>query len=266
MIRTIRSSLTSLRGCSREDSGEVIVQEWFHPGSQDMRLQLTEIRIEGLLRDTMLSEDLRTRLEAREWTELDTMRIMREVNTIDVMLVSSSNEDDIVSLAAQIPTQKIWARVLGGAGWGSQDVRENAGENAEGIVFTTRMDRFAPTARRFIDTYRVARRDDPSLVTMLSYDAASIIIHAVSMGAKTRVQVRNALANMHNWPGVTGPVTFGEDGANTDAYIRIIRGGVVQAVTNWQHLVIPRNWGYSVPPPNLDAGAEDTEEGAEPQE
>ena len=244
--------------------GEVAIIEWFHAGTADIRPQLSQIRREGLLRDTTLAEPIRRGLEARSWTELDTMRIMYAVNTLDVILVSSTDERDVVNIASQIPTQKIWARVLGGFVWGSQEVRNEAGENAEGVIFTTRYDRFSPPSSRFINAYRMAKREEPTIVAMLSYDATNAVIRAVAGGARTRSQVRTSIAATQNWPGASGVLSFGPDGSNQEAFVRTIRGGVVQEITNWAQLFTPRYWGYTAPAP-VPEGGEEIQDG-EPQQ
>ena len=249
-----------------QKGGEVAIQEWFHAGTVDIRPQLSQIRREGLLRDTTLSEQIRRNLEAREWTELDTMRIMYEVNTLDILVVSSSDDRDLVNIAAQIPTQKIWARVLGGFLWSDRDVRNQAGENAEGVIFTTRYDRFFPSSNRFINAYRMAKHDEPSIVAMMSYDATAMIIRAIAGGARTRTQVKDAVASTRNWPGASGVISFGSDGSNQEAFVRTIRGGVAQEILNWSQLFTPRYWGYAAPAPvpedgeQIDGEQEGTEE------
>jgi branched-chain amino acid transport system substrate-binding protein len=228
-----------------EKGGEVMVQEWFAPGSVDLRPQLRLIRREGLVRDTTIAEETRLALKEARWTELDTMQIMREVNTIDVLLVCSGDDRDLVNLAAQIPTQKIWARILGGTGWGSRNLRRKAGENAEGVVFATRNDIWAPATRRFVDAYRMDRHDEPSAINMLSYDATSLVIKTIVLGAKTRMQVRDGIAATANWHGASGIITLGADGGNTQAFVRTLRGGMIQRVPDWSKLMIPRYWGAS---------------------
>lgn len=239
----------------QEQGGEVFVQEWFFPNTSNMLPQLTRIRTAGLLRDTTLSEEIRRRLSLGQTTPLDTMRLMREVNTIDVLLVSSSDPRDIIYLAAQVPTQKIWARVVGGSLWGSQEVREQAGEYAEGIVFTTNFDLTAPTSQGFIDAYRIEKRTNPTLVSALAYDATTLVVRALSNGARTRVQVRDALAATRSFPGASGMITFSSDRCNGEAYVRTVRGGIVTPVASWDQLIMPRHWGVSVPAPILETPA-----------
>ncbi|HDS73910.1 MAG TPA: hypothetical protein ENN56_00065 [Firmicutes bacterium] len=191
-------------------------------------------------------------------TELDTMKIMREASTIDVLLVASNNTRDIVNIAAQIPTQKIWARILGGSAWGEQRVRQEAGEDAEGVIFATSFDPNGPESRRFVDTFRLARRENPSNITALAYDATSLVSEAITNGARTRGQIREYIATINGKHGVSGEISFDEAGANTDANLRLIRGGIVNTITDWSTLERPSTWGVSVPKygadtPNGDA-------------
>ena len=180
-------------------------------------------------------------------TELDTMKIMREARTIDVLLVASNNPRDVVNIAAQIPTQKIWARVLGGSIWGEQRVRQEAGEDAEGVIYATSFDPNGPESRRFVDAYRLARRENPSNIAALAYDASSLVSEAISKGARTRGQIRDYLAAVAGKQGATSGITFDESGANVEANLRLIRGGVVNIITDWTTLERPSTWGVSVP-------------------
>jgi branched-chain amino acid transport system substrate-binding protein len=238
--------------------GEVFIQEWFYPNTIDIRPQIAEIRLASLLSDTSISEDIRRRLALDLPTELDTMRLMREARTIDVLLVSSNNEHDAINIAAQIPTQKIWARILGGSIWGEQAVRQEAGEDVEGVVFATGFDPGAESSRHFIGAYRLDRREDPSNITALTYDATSLVVTAIASGARTRQQVRDYIAETSNWPGAGGMVTFDESGANIESNIRMIRGGLVTPVADWTTLEQPFSWGVSVPPPDLEEMGSDS--------
>lgn len=232
--------------------GEVFIQEWFFPNSADLRPQLSEIRLASLLSDTSISEDIRRRLALNLPTELDTMRLMREARTVDVLLVASNNPRDVINIAAQVPTQKIWARILGGPVWGEPRVRREAGEDAEGVIFTSGFDANAPESRAFVDSYRIARRENPSNITALAYDATSIVIDAITAGYRTRGQLRERIASTEGRPGASGTVTFSPDGANTESNIRLIRGGSIITPQAWDTLDVPSTWGVSVPAPEID--------------
>jgi branched-chain amino acid transport system substrate-binding protein len=206
----------------RNSRVKIIANETFAPGTTDLTRQLTRIR-RAALSLVPLPPDV------------DTVRSMPEVS-IDVMLVCSSRETDLISVAAQIPTQKIWTRIVGNASWGSPSVRLQAGEAAEGVVFATTYDFSYREAREFAQAYQMARGSESSIVTALSYDAASLALQAISTGARNRSQVREFLGNVQNWPGVTGMITFSPDGCNGEAMVRMIRGGRVQPVSDWQLL------------------------------
>lgn len=238
----------------RRRGGEVVAEQTFVPKTNDYRPQLSQIRTVGLLRDTTLAADIRARVLADrgEAEAPDTALVSLDVTTIDVLLISSGDEQDLISIAAQIPRRRIWARILGTFAWGSQEVRRQAGEDAEGVIFATNYDPTTEGTRRFLDAYRAARREYPTYVAALSYDAASLIIAAIRNGAQDRRQVRDALAATRDWRGASVPITFDADGSNRDMYIRIIRGGIAAPVADWSNLGRPSRWG-EVPSVPADA-------------
>jgi len=246
--------------------GEVFIQEWFFPNTTDFRPQLSEIRLASLMSDTAISEDIRRRLSLRIETELDTMSLMREARTIDVLLIASSSERDVINIAAQVPTQKIWARMLGGSVWGNQTVRQEAGEEAEGVIFATSFDPAAASARQFVDAFRLSRRENPSNVVALAYDATSLVIEAVATGARTRQQIRDRIAAVQGRPSAGGQITLDDDGANLEASVKLIRGDAVTSILDWSTLESPSTWGVSAPTPEFDEESLlDGEETAEDQ-
>ena len=207
----------------REKGLIVIAHEYFITGTTDLTRPLSAIRRAALQRTPPPAD-------------MDTVHFMPEINSIDAMLVCSSHETDLVAVAAQIPTQKIWTRVVGNATWGNSSVRQQAGEAAEGVLFATTFDQSYPEARNFAEAYRAERGNEPILATALGYDATSLVLQAISTGARTRPEVRRFLADVKEWPGVTGLITLAPDGCNRNAMVRMIRGGTIRPVGDWQIL------------------------------
>jgi len=207
----------------REKGLIVIAHEHFITGTTDLTRPLSAIRRAALQRTPPPAE-------------MDTVHFMPEINSIDAMLVCSSHEADLVAVAVQIPTQKIWTRVVGNATWGNSSVRQQAGEAAEGVLFATTFDQSYLESRNFTDAYRAERGNEPMLATALGYDATSLALQAISTGARTRTEVRRFLADVKEWPGVTALITMAPDGCNRNAMVRMIRGGTIRPVSDWQIL------------------------------
>lgn len=91
-------------------------------------------------------------------------------------------------------------------------------------VFTLGLGQVAPGSP-FVAAYSAAAGYPPSWRAGLAYDAAELLVAAVERAARdgrpTRASVRAALAQTKGYAGVSGRVSFGSDGANTDAAVAV---------------------------------------------
>ncbi|MBO8141507.1 MAG: ABC transporter substrate-binding protein [Firmicutes bacterium] len=105
----------------------------------------------------------------------------------------------------------ITATVIGGDSWGAAELLELAGSTMEGMFFTTHYapDIATPKARQFIEAYRARYGATPDDVAALSYDALHMLFQAlVQAGRVDREAVRDALASLEDFYGVTGSMRF----------------------------------------------------------
>ncbi len=212
-----------------ERGGEVLIQEVFF--SLDMSKQLVKIRQAGLEVDSVYVA-MRADLDSLELEEpieegLDTAGILHPVTTIDAILVASADTMDLISAAPQVVFQKLVVHVLGGDTWGKPAVRHMAGENVEDIIFASPFDEQSAGARRFTDRYRIVRREDPTYVTALGYDAGMLVAAGIGYGYTTRRKVREYLTLIRRYFGASGEITIGKDGANSAVAFLTIRGGKI---------------------------------------
>lgn len=102
---------------------------------------------------------------------------------------------------------------LGSDSWGSSELVTLCGDECEGYYFSTHYaaDNAAPAAKKFIDAYKVKHGNAPDDVAALTYDAFGLLWQALQTAGKVdRAAVRDALAKIPNYEGVTGNMQFQE--------------------------------------------------------
>ena len=107
----------------------------------------------------------------------------------------------------------IKAPFVGSDSWGSEELLKLAGADVEGYYFSTHYaaDAATPAATRFIQAYKARYGATPDDVAALTYDAFGLLIRALeSAGKADREAVRDALARIPLYEGVTGNMQFKE--------------------------------------------------------
>ncbi len=102
---------------------------------------------------------------------------------------------------------------LGSDSWGSADLIKLCGTDCEGYYFSTHYapDVATPVATKFIDAYKAAYGAVPDDVAALTYDSFGLLWQALQTAGKVdRQAVRDALASIPKYEGVTGTMQFVE--------------------------------------------------------
>ena len=99
---------------------------------------------------------------------------------------------------------------LGISAWNSPELIQRAQSAADGAVFC---DAFfpgdpAPIVQKFESRYKETYHQDPTSMEALAYDAGAVIEQVLTVGAKTRVELRDGLKAINRFPGVTGKITY----------------------------------------------------------
>jgi len=105
----------------------------------------------------------------------------------------------------------ISAHIIGSDSWGSAELLALGGAAMEGLFFTTHYapDIATPAAREFIAVYEARYGSTPDDVAALSYDSMQLLFHALQKaGRVAREAVRDALASITDFEGVTGSMRF----------------------------------------------------------
>ena len=118
----------------------------------------------------------------------------------------------------EVPQQMKQARQLGFTGkflgsdsWGNEEMIKLGGKVCEGAFFTTHYaaDIATPKARAFIKAYKDAYGKTPDDVAALTYDSFGLLFQAIKTAGKLeRPALRNALAAITSYEGVTGTMQF----------------------------------------------------------
>jgi len=125
-------------------------------------------------------------------------------------------------------------QLLGIDGWHSPELLRLAGDFVEGGVF---VDSFFsaspdPVVQQFIARYRTKFNDEPTILEAQGYDAADLLLTLLRNPAiQTRDDLRQALATMPAYSGVTGTVHFTATGeADRTLYLLQVHNGQFEQV------------------------------------
>lgn len=102
---------------------------------------------------------------------------------------------------------------LGSDSWGSTELITLCGADCEGYYFSTHYaaDAATPVATQFIEAYKTKYGSTPDDVAALTFDSFGLLWQALQAAGKVdREAVRDALAKIPNFEGVTGNMSFTE--------------------------------------------------------
>ncbi len=152
--------------------------------------------------------------------------------------IKASNADVLFlpNYYSEVPLQVQQAHKLGYKGtafgsdsWGNLEIIGLCGIDCEGLFFTTHYapDIATPKAQKFIKGYEAAYAKTPDDVAALTYDAFGLAFQAIQAAGKIdRQAVRDALASITRYEGVTGDMQFkGTGDPVKSAVILQIKGG-----------------------------------------
>jgi ABC-type branched-subunit amino acid transport system substrate-binding protein len=123
-------------------------------------------------------------------------------------------------------------QLLGTDGWNAEEILTLGDHSLEGAIFVDGFFAGSPTlaVQEFVKTFRRRYKKAPDLLAAQAYDTLLIVAQALQGGAKTRSALRDALRNVHDFPGVSGTTSFHADGnaAKIPFLLSIQNGRIVQ--------------------------------------
>jgi len=176
------------------DGRKILAEESYNQGDKDFRAQLTKFK------------------------DLDP----------DVMYVPGYY-GEVALILSQARQLGLKATGIGGDGWDSPKLVEIAGKAAEGGCFSNHYskDDPNPVVRKFVETFQAKYNEVPDALAACAYDAVRIVAQAIkSANQADRAALRDALAQVKEFDGVTGKITIDENrNARKSATILTIKGG-----------------------------------------
>lgn len=112
----------------------------------------------------------------------------------------------------QLREQGVKTQVFGADVYEAPELLETAGDAANGVLFTTFVQKGNEISRKFKEKYNEAFGMDPINYAYFAYDALKIAAIAIERGGYTGEGIRQALLDMKDYVGATGPNIFDEHG------------------------------------------------------
>jgi len=160
--------------------GSIVAEESFDQGATDFRTQLTKI--------------LKSNPQA-----------IYVIGYVKELLV----------LLRQKEEMGIKIQLLSTYGFYDPQILKEVKEAAEGTIFTAPMfDSKSPSrvVRTYVEKYKAKYGVEPDVWSAQAYDAVNIIVLALQKGAKTGSEIRDEIAKVKNFEGITGLTSFDENG------------------------------------------------------
>ncbi len=117
-------------------------------------------------------------------------------------------------IARQARSLGVKSVLLGADGWDSPKLTEIGGEAIEGAYLSNHysVDDPSPRVRAFVQAFQSRFHSEPDSIAASTYDAVGMLVDAISRAGSTEgKRVRDALATIKDYPGVTGTITMDAD-------------------------------------------------------
>ncbi|BBE31161.1 branched-chain amino acid ABC transporter substrate-binding protein [Tepiditoga spiralis] len=136
---------------------------------------------------------------------------------------------EIAIIARQLQDMGYTGKILAGDGAEAPELIKIGGDAVEGLYFTTHYNAEGPAtpkAREYVKAYKTKYNKIPDSLGALGYDAYNMVIDAIEKaGSATPRNIRNALATLKSFEGVTGYITIKDGNAIKSAVIDQVKDG-----------------------------------------
>ncbi|HEX9743629.1 MAG TPA: penicillin-binding protein activator [Nitrospiraceae bacterium] len=183
--------------------GEIIAVESYKEtemdfGAQIRRLKAEDLKRHGIAKTVPMSKG--------------GVRVVYEPGFDAVFLPGRSSQ--IGLLTSQLLFHDVKVGFLGNSTWNGPDLLRVADRTIEGDIFVDGFfaDSSNPTIHDFVVRYRLRHKADPSSFAAQAYDAARLVLEAVTRGATTGRAVRDELTRSPDLPALSGPAAFAPNG------------------------------------------------------
>ena len=117
-------------------------------------------------------------------------------------------------IAQQAKQQGLDVQILGADGFYAPELISLGGDDVEGAIFTAAFydGDTSDAVVSFVSKYNEKFNANPDMFAAQAYDAARIVLEAIKTAGADRAGIRDALAAIQNFPGITGVTSFDDDG------------------------------------------------------
>lgn len=144
--------------------------------------------------------------------------------------------NEVALIAKQARQFGLKVPMMGGDGWEGDALLKVAGNSLDGCYFSTHFsaDNQDPAVQAFIQNYKAKFGAVPDCQAALGYDTVRILAQAIAKaGNSSPAAIRNAIAGIKDFPGVTGKITIDENrNASKSAVVLTIGEGRFKFVEN----------------------------------
>ncbi|MCL6471305.1 MAG: ABC transporter substrate-binding protein [Firmicutes bacterium] len=143
-----------------------------------------------------------------------TAQVNEVAKTSPEVILLPDFEDKAGLIMKQVAEKGIKCTFLGTDLWNGENLLKIAGDVAVGSYFTAHFSPEDPDARvqEFVDLYQSDYGNKPGPSAALSYDAISLVIEAIKRAnSDDPKKIRDALATIRGFKGVTGTFSFDEE-------------------------------------------------------
>jgi len=133
----------------------------------------------------------------------------------DVLFIPAGSYGDAGLIAKQARDLGITSVFMGGDTWDTPEFAEIGGEAIEGSYFSTHFDpeQTTESAKAYCQAFEKKYNKASSSAAALSYDAYMLLVDAIERANSTDpVAIKDALAGVKDFQGVTGVINFDENG------------------------------------------------------
>ena len=156
---------------------------------------------------------------------------IKEQNVDLIYHTSYYNEGSLISRKAR--ELGISAKLEGTEGIDSPKFLELAGPAAEGVTFTTNLNRDdqRPEVQNFLKRYKAKTGTEADMVGASAYDAVRILARGIELAGTDANAICAALTGLTNYPGITGRIAkFVKGEVTKPVQIQVIKDGKVRSL------------------------------------
>jgi branched-chain amino acid transport system substrate-binding protein len=155
--------------------------------------------------------------------------ITRAIESHADVILLVANAEDSARLIKSLRSSGFEGLVVGGPSMGRRAFLSAAGGAGQGAIFPLLFDAGESPGNEFVARFKKVQGCEPDFTAAHTYDAVRLTVEAIRVAGLNRARIRDAIAGLSPWNGVSGRITWDGLGSNTrSAEVGTIREGCFQ--------------------------------------